>query len=217
MIKTWYCNCAEFEEKHFHELYKTLPASLSEDVMRYSYLKDKAARLIARLLIRKAIIETGFSEALLLSWQKDLHEKPFISKWMPFNISHSKDMVIIAFGGQSALGIDIEHIERDLDTDSLLSYFHPAEKELLLNSRQKDRFFHLWARKEAVLKGIGTGIKQGLQQFDCSSGDSITYNNNRWQLQEIITEKEYVSYLAFQNQESREIKKIEWQELLTAG
>jgi len=79
-----------------------------------------------------------------------------------FNVSHSGEKVLLAFDLGPAVGIDIEAHRPDVDVLELARMvFADAERARLADARLELRgtlFYRTWARKEAVLKGCGTGL-----------------------------------------------------------
>ena len=85
-----------------------------------------------------------------------------------FNVSHSRDVVVVAIARDRAVGVDVEAIDPSLDVDAIVRrFFAPAEARslLALPSREKSaQFFREWCRKEALLKAVGTGLRRGLHE-----------------------------------------------------
>ena len=84
-----------------------------------------------------------------------------------FNVSHSADWVVLAFGRNRDIGVDIEKIKREMDVLSIASrYFAPEEIALIENAEDRHAmFFQLWARKEAYVKACGSTLFQELGSF----------------------------------------------------
>lgn len=79
-----------------------------------------------------------------------------------FNVAHSEGEALFAFTRVGEIGIDLEHI-RDLpDWEQVAAAaFSPHELAQLRAcpaDRRRDEFFRAWARQEAVLKALGTGL-----------------------------------------------------------
>lgn len=90
---------------------------------------------------------------------------------LPFNVSHSDGLALIAIGGPGRLGVDIERIRPRTEPDSFGSFFAPAEEAALLALPRELReraFFACWTRKEAYIKGRGDGLGFGLDRFEVS-------------------------------------------------
>jgi 4'-phosphopantetheinyl transferase len=86
-----------------------------------------------------------------------------------FNISHSHDLVVLAFSRSHRLGVDVEHIRPLPDFHEIVHfYFHPKETaaiQQLPASEQQQAFFQLWTGKEAFVKGTGEGLSRPFDSF----------------------------------------------------
>ena len=91
------------------------------------------------------------------------HGKPMLPGGgdLHFNVSHAGDHVLVAISEGRAIGIDVE-VWAPLGLEAVASLvFSPAEQWELAQRREPRRtrdFFRCWTRKEAVLKGEGTGF-----------------------------------------------------------
>ncbi|MCL4561257.1 MAG: 4'-phosphopantetheinyl transferase superfamily protein [Chloroflexi bacterium] len=87
-----------------------------------------------------------------------------------FNVSHSGQMIAIAFSRNHPLGIDVEAIRSLPDAQKLAErYFFPREAEILkrLPSEEQGRFFFdCWVHKEAYMKALGKGFALSLRSFE---------------------------------------------------
>ena len=79
-----------------------------------------------------------------------------------FNVSHSSDLALIGVCLGHELGVDLERIKRISEADRIVaSFFSPAERAefaAIPDDMKALAFFRGWTRKEAVLKGLGTGL-----------------------------------------------------------
>jgi 4'-phosphopantetheinyl transferase len=79
-----------------------------------------------------------------------------------FNVSHSSDLALIGVCRGRELGVDLERIKRISEADRIVaSFFSPAEQAefaVIPDDVKALAFFRGWTRKEAVLKGFGTGL-----------------------------------------------------------
>jgi 4'-phosphopantetheinyl transferase len=98
-----------------------------------------------------------------LTWIPGRYGKPELAPpWsgLHTSLSHSGDMIAAAISTDRPLGVDIQHLVPGLDTVRLSArFFPPDEAEYVAAGRDEsaraDRFAHLWARKEAVVKAAG--------------------------------------------------------------
>lgn len=101
------------------------------------------------------------------------HGKPFVpGAGIHFNLSHSGDLILIALA-QREIGIDLEAIRSDLPWEPLArQFFSPGECAALFSLSPSDRlaaFYRIWTRKEAYLKGVGSGFSRSCSEFEVSS------------------------------------------------
>jgi len=93
---------------------------------------------------------------------------------LTFNISHSGGLALFAFTRGRELGIDVEGIRRDFDTEAIARRFFSAAEQARLSDLPADQrpeaFFRCWTRKEAYIKARGEGLSLPLHQFDVSIG-----------------------------------------------
>lgn len=94
--------------------------------------------------------------------------KPFLPDGhFSFNLSDTKDAVVLAVALDMELGVDVETVDRRVDHRSVSAhYFTPEEQDHIARSDDPKRtFLELWTRKEAVLKASGVGIMDDLRSL----------------------------------------------------
>jgi 4'-phosphopantetheinyl transferase len=79
-----------------------------------------------------------------------------------FNVAHSEGLALYAFTRVGEVGIDVERM-RDLPdweqvAESAFSSHELAQLRACPPDQRRDEFFRAWARQEAVLKALGTGL-----------------------------------------------------------
>ncbi|WP_367044714.1 4'-phosphopantetheinyl transferase superfamily protein [Streptomyces sp. Je 1-332] len=96
------------------------------------------------------------------------HGRPYVAATPPapvhFSLSHSHGLALIGVSA-APVGVDVERIPTAETSELCLPTLHPAERSELSElpaSEQPMAFGRLWTRKEAYLKGIGTGLKRDL-------------------------------------------------------
>lgn len=89
-----------------------------------------------------------------------------------FNVSHSRDVSVFAVAHDRSVGVDVEHVRSDYEHDVISQrWFSNRENEMLERLPPEERlagFFCTWARKEALVKALGTGISHRLSSFTVS-------------------------------------------------
>jgi 4'-phosphopantetheinyl transferase len=80
---------------------------------------------------------------------------------------------LIAVGAERRVGVDVEKIRLDVDTDALAERFFSVHERAGLRSLPDHArvagFFACWTRKEAFLKATGDGLSFPLADFSVST------------------------------------------------
>lgn len=163
------------------EAYDLLLTRLSpherEAADRFHFDVDRRRRVIGRGLARVLLGRLTNEKPDALRFAVDPRGKPSLvapegGSPFQFSVSHSGHFVLVALSAVRALGIDIEQIKPDLDTDAIAeTTFSFSEREALASlegAARRDSFFVCWTRKEAVLKAEGVGLTRALDSFDVS-------------------------------------------------
>ena len=103
------------------------------------------------------------------------HGKPALqSGELHFNLSNSDHRAVLGVTRAAPIGIDVERINPERGRPEIAERFFAPEEIAELTALKGDAytyaFFQLWARKEAVLKAMGTGISGGLSSFAVPHG-----------------------------------------------
>ncbi|WP_455402977.1 4'-phosphopantetheinyl transferase family protein [Streptomyces bambusae] len=104
---------------------------------------------------------------------REPHGRPVLpSAPLEFSLSHSRDLVLIGVA-PVPIGVDAEPVPDPEAAAQLAHLLHPSESAEVEAAAPEDRpaaFARLWARKEAYLKGLGTGLRRGLAVDDVRAG-----------------------------------------------
>lgn len=127
---------------------------------------------------------------------------------LSFNLAHSGPHALIAIASEARVGVDIEQVREFPDMDDVAkTVFSPTELRrwrALPDSERTDRFYRLWTRKEAFLKGIGEGIAHRLQEIEISFENPphiIAGADGAWILRDISHDTRVIATLAFEGPE----------------
>ena len=134
---------------------------------------------------------------------------PYSESGISFNVAHSGGVALLAFVRNCALGVDVEHIRRDLDVHAIARrFFSIHEQQQLAAVAPEDKyeaFFRCWTRKEAYIKAKGEGLWLPLDQFDVSvaagAANALLATRpdaaeaGRWSVHEVVAGPGYVAAL----------------------
>ncbi len=144
-----------------------LPESNRSFISRFKRTAGAQRSLFGELLSRFILQQKLGLDGKAIIYNKSKNGKPFLeSKQAQFNLSHSGNWVVMAYGKEE-VGIDVEEI-RPINY-RIAERFFSTEEVRLLNSKSGDEkldyFFDLWTLKESYLKLIGTGLTRSLSSF----------------------------------------------------
>jgi len=106
-----------------------------------------------------------------------------------FNLSHTKEMVLIGISHKHQIGVDIVKLDPFFQYHDIAEYIlTPPEKEVIQRVEHALRyqvFFRIWALKEAILKATGgtlammknTDISACIEDVFSSSDSSVKYHD----------------------------------------
>ncbi|MFS1862000.1 4'-phosphopantetheinyl transferase family protein [Vibrio lentus] len=181
VVDLWLCSLSNLNDQpdNVSQLKKRLTTDEIAKVERYRMPSSQIQALYVRNYLRKVL--SSYSDLMLEAWRFEygekgkprLIEKQQIETGLNFNISHSKEHLLIAVcqrqGKLLQLGVDIEHARSSTNIDSIMKhYFSDTELTDLLElskEEQRERFFDLWALKESYIKATGKGLATSLRSF----------------------------------------------------
>lgn len=178
----------------------------------YSFLADSEKERADQLKIKKVFeqfvltrgrLRRNVAQQLSCTPQEliiDVAEKgkPYLKNFnYQFNVSHTQGSAIIALSPTIQLGIDMENINREVDIFGVAKQlFTKQEQDFIFNeSDQKQAFFYVWTRKEALVKALGLGIYSDIKTVSIINKDEITIKGQRWFIKELDLFEGYQSAL----------------------
>lgn len=88
---------------------------------------------------------------------------------MRVNISHTRGLAAVALTVDHDIGVDVEWLQRNAETDKLAKRVFAARECRTLaavpQARKLETFLSFWTLKEAYVKAIGKGLSQPLDAF----------------------------------------------------
>ncbi|MEL6917841.1 MAG: 4'-phosphopantetheinyl transferase superfamily protein, partial [Bacteroidota bacterium] len=143
-----------------------------------------------------------------------------------FNISHSQDILVLAFVKDHAIGIDIEKITKEVRVAEIAkNFFSPDEITALMSLPKRSRhkaFYRCWTRKEAFIKAKGSGLSFPLDAFTVSldTDEDAQILKTDWKMSErlhwnLLSFKPYPGYLGAVsvNGSFESVKYLDWNAL----
>ena len=152
-----YVNSSEFQEViSLEALLKKIPENMQSRALRYRFPQDAYNFVLGRLLLKKALIDNGFSTQNLENIYFNEMQKPLIDG-ISFNISHSKHLVGCAYSLDGNIGLDIE-FPRLIKKENFRNCFNALEWQYINFDDSLHTFYTYWTQKEAILKANGAGL-----------------------------------------------------------
>lgn len=162
-----------------------LPEWRRKQVLAYKNDMGRRQSLLAyRLLCQGLREEYGIMEQPTFVYNE--HGKPHLAlpptggdgEGLHFSLSHCKEAVCCAISDRP-VGIDIESANRKV-SDSVIRYsMSEGEQALIRESDDPQRtFLRLWTQKEAVLKRLGTGIRDDMRDILSDNAYTIEIREN---------------------------------------
>ena len=191
-----------------------------EYVCRYKYEKDRIRSLIGRLMLFcfcDRYKDDCFEEINFVSGPDEFIKENISDITIAvdengkgrienrdelfFNISHSKDYVVLALSDKE-VGIDIQEI-KPLKANIPKRFFTDTDNEYIDQSEEGkiERFTQVWAAKESFAKLTGNGIGEGFASFfeDFEKMviiDAKTYEEKA-KIAEVIIDEKYKCFVSF--------------------
>ena len=193
---------------------------------RFHFEKDARKFSVTRACVRLILGAYMSSQAHELKFAYAKHGKPSLAgsnRDIRFSISHSGELALLAVAQGCEVGVDVEAIRENVETDKLAErFFSVPERTSLreLQSRQRvHAFFRCWTCKEAFLKGQGFGLSRSLSSFDVEVNPELPARlvatrpddaeAQRWFLHDVATAPNYAAAVAVESAVST-LKILRW-------
>jgi 4'-phosphopantetheinyl transferase len=193
-----------------HEFWAILSEDERARADRYRLEPDRARFTVGRGVLRELLGRYAGRGGERIVIRQVAAGKPFAPEAMRFNVSHSGDFVLLAFAAERDVGIDVEEVRPSVEPLDLATEFFSAAELAALAALDGDErmlaFFRCWTRKEAYLKGTGSGLSRPLHEFDvsldvgCTSAlRRVAWDSSevgRWQLRDLEVPPGYAAAIA---------------------
>src|SRR5690606_6957657 len=167
---------------------------------------DKKRYVIGKIDLRDFIANYLNIEPEEVKFEFSAFNKPILAMFanFQFNISYAGDYIIIGMCNRWSLGVDIEIMEENTDLyHKIYDTMSKEEVSSILNSDvPREVFYRHWTRKEALLKGVGTGFSDSLKEITCCEGLNLVSSDlssfaSSWDIRSFIMDNKYSVSLAY--------------------
>lgn len=131
---------------------------------RYHFERHRQKFIVARVRLRQILAQYLQCDAANICFDYNEQGKPTIKNTrsnIHFNLSHSKDLALLAVCQTHPIGIDLEFFSARPLLGIGKQLFSDLENNALQHLPAYLRplaFFHIWSQKEALIKAIGLGL-----------------------------------------------------------
>ncbi|MEV5885034.1 4'-phosphopantetheinyl transferase superfamily protein [Streptomyces sp. NPDC052020] len=115
-----------------------------------------------------------------------------------FSLSHSSPMVLLALSS-APVGVDIERLPQPRTIADVGRMLHPteiAELQALDTAASPLAFARVWTRKEAYLKGLGTGVAGNLSRDYLGTGAYPAHAPAGWSITDVTAPDGFAAAVA---------------------
>lgn len=197
------------DENRLDEYATMLGPSERERASRFRFPGDRARFIAAHGALREIVgAYTGVSPARV-GFRCSRYGKPGLAETDPasrieFNMSHSRDIAVIAISKGHANGVDVEFVPENTDGKELAEIsLSPEEMALLEEIPHPGRIetlYRWWTRKEALAKAQGEGLNRSFPRCQVvppflAEADSDRGNAPPWGVWDISPSPGYVATL----------------------
>lgn len=126
------------------------------------------------------------------------HGRPATGGGVHFSLSHTRGLALLAFA-DVPVGVDVERVPDARIVTEIGGQLHPAETRELAELPEPERplaFARVWTRKEAYLKGEGTGLVGGLDAEHVGTGPRPLPGPAGWSVTDVAVPAGYAAAVA---------------------
>ena len=196
-VHVWRTRVSHPEAPDWHAI---LSAKELERAERFHFAEDRRRFAVTRAVLRTILGKYLDLAPQSLGFSYNSFGKPSLDdskndRGMTFNVTHSGQYSLLAFGLTLDLGIDIEHLGIDRNFVELAKpLFSASEYRQFLakpDAVRKRDFLQAWTRREAVGKALGVGISLTPGAYESAIADA-----SEWSICNMEAADDYVAALA---------------------
>ena len=156
-----------------------LPEQKQHQISKLRQKNDQVLSLAGLQLLKLGMQEFADIPFSLKQLQFPEKSKPFINGKIDFNISHSGDIACCIISDSMKVGIDIE-LHREITPATINKYLsESAAKDEKPEEDNKQNFFNLWTKNEAIIKAANYGSIYTMNEIALKQ-DTGLYQDHVW-------------------------------------
>jgi len=180
-VTLWWCGLERTAEE-LAGIAAVLSAAESARAARFGTDALRHRWIAGRATLRMVLGRTLGIEAAEVAIHRGRRGRPELadaSSGIDFNVSHTRGVALIAVARDlpdaARVGVDIEHIDRDVGADRLARKFLTLREQATLvdlaPDMRRQRFLRHWTCKEAMSKATGDGLAAPFRRLDVELSD----------------------------------------------
>lgn len=212
---------SDFSGSEIDKFWGALSPDEMHRAIRFRFEQDRTRYIVTRAQLRALLGAYLKSHPSSLQFSYSLNGKPELScpgrePTLRFNVTHSGDVILLAFTWRRRVGVDVERVQLGLLGEDIAERFFSASEcqglRALPPSQRQQAFFRCWTRKEAYVKASGSGLAFPLDSFDVSFGADEparllatrpdAAEASRWFMKDLEIEQGYVAALVIEGKTS---------------
>lgn len=176
---------------------------------RFAFVTDRNRFVASRGILREVLGQYLHIAPIRLRFAFGPNGKPRLvgdpDAPVRFNVSHSSRFAVYVFARDREVGIDIEEVRSELEVETIARRFFSVREFDEFRSfpplQKTEAFFRGWTRKEAYLKGLGSGLDTPLTSFSVTmkpdTPETLSDGNGTlWALRSFQPESGYAGAVA---------------------
>jgi 4'-phosphopantetheinyl transferase len=200
---------------NYSELIDVLSKDEQRRVNQFGSGKVLKQFVITRACLRKILGHYLKIQPEQIIFKYNKRGKPFIQyQNLQFNVSHSKDVALLAVTSAANVGIDVEFVRKDINYEGIARRFFTSHEHRLLSTiprgQRVEAFYRCWTKKEAYAKAIGGGLFEVLHTFDTTI--LFDHSSSHWLLKSFCLDNgSYIAAVAAKG-ENLQLECWHWQD-----
>lgn len=175
----WYTRLEDHVKKY--ELFQNWLAPEEKIRAEALAIPYRQSFIISRGVLRDLLAHYSEQSPQQLKLSYSTSGKPLLinpEQSIEFNLSHSKNILVLVFSIDTSVGIDIEYINHRIHIDKIAYRFLPAYEydrlQLSQGTKKLEAFFNAWVRNEALIKAMGNTLQtHPFSRYKLSSNSQV--------------------------------------------